>query len=99
MVNMRLTERAILLRVDASIDDADGHGLTNVFAASYGHRDACVMYKTTTCTTLQIQKAIELRETIERRRSEKIKRPRSQRGLSFYLASGGISRRKPREIL
>src|SRR5712691_7746565 len=39
------------------------------------------MYKTTTCTTLQIQKAIELRETTERRRSDKIKRPRRQRGL------------------
>jgi len=29
--------------------------LTNFFAASYGHHDARVMYKTTTCTTLQVQ--------------------------------------------
>jgi hypothetical protein len=31
--------------------------LTSVFAASYGHRDACEMYKTTTLTTLQISKS------------------------------------------
>jgi len=45
----------------------------------------------------KLKEAIELRDTIGRRRSGKIKRPRS--GAAFYLISGGISRRNRGKIL